>query len=149
MSAPGVEWHQYKYAAIYNANTAPGINRSVGGRSFVGASMMEEKIANVLFSFGFEMVSEREVSGFPIGEVLGVRCSEELHAGWMGRHACAVTVLLEDIQTGKTLLTVQGSGGTKYGFGFHGAGYDCDEACDQAVAELTTFLSFNAVDPAG
>ena len=63
--APGVEWGEFKYAAIYDS--ASGViqlrnGETIGGSqsSLVGASMIEQKFAHVLMALGFEIVGDRE-----------------------------------------------------------------------------------------
>ena len=81
---PDVNIKQYKYVAIYDAESV---------------SFLEQSLAQLFRDVGFKVVGEKEAGKFPENTVLGVRYTSR---------SSSLRVLFEDFTTDRTVLTIEG-----------------------------------------
>ena len=87
---PDMPLDGYLYVAIYDAEEA---------------SFIEQNLSSMFRGIGFKVIGENEAPAKPNGSVLGVR-----YTSVSGSTLCTLTVLLEDYDTDRTIITAEGRG---------------------------------------
>ena len=110
-----VDFSSYRYVVIYRSSDP---------------SFIEHNLAQLLRDLGLSVIGEREVASKAKGSVLGVRYESYFVPG-----LCRLTLQAHDLDTGRTILTVMGRGGT---VSFLGGGRkaDCGVAWSRVADEL-------------
>jgi hypothetical protein len=116
---PDISLDQYNAVAIYDAESA---------------SFIEQNLAGLFRSIGFKVVGEKEAPSMPSGTVLGVRYTEATSID-----LCSLTVLMEDFDTDRTVVTIRGRGQDfNLLLGIYTA--DCDMAWKQVQEKLRAVM---------
>ena len=109
-----VDFSSYRYVVIYKADTP---------------SFIEQDLAQLLSDRGLSVIGINEVATKPQGSVLGFRYESYFVPG-----LCRVTLQANDLDTGRTILTVMGRGATTSIWGTRRA--DCGVAWSRVTDEL-------------